>query len=344
MIEICEKEASLCRESIGDAVTWSLEYLYCTLALGSLKPSKVSQEMLESGSSDRQVGIVLRSLAYQEIVTNVIPSWVDDLPAKPEYDALKTSLKKILADFRDFVRIHERFAVTQRAEEVLSNAIDATYDIRVVKTIACTFGPLCDKLLVCIGGAKLYMEQAQAMKCRSDLVRAHEQYLAMGSGPSERAKADTQYRALSGLKIAFKTCELKMVGAGADRQAVYQASLEPIKATIDEDVAFNKQSLRDALGTRIEEPYQRGVKTAPKIIEVAGGSDAEGTVWSSELSADSTFEKVVETWRASGASIVSSKLLESVNEMTEMMGAYMRFCETFEPPWPMAPRTSGTIL
>ncbi len=116
LIEICEKEASLCRESIGDAVTWSLEYLYCTLALGSLKPSKVSQEMLESGSSDRQVGIVLRSLAYQEIVTNVIPSWVDDLPAKPEYDALKTSLKKILADFGDFMRIHERFAGTQRAD------------------------------------------------------------------------------------------------------------------------------------------------------------------------------------------------------------------------------------
>ena len=116
VIEICEKEAGLCRESVADAVAWSLEYLYCSLALGQLKPSKVSQDMLEIGVGKTNVGIVLRSLACQEIVTNLIPSWVDDLPAKAEYDALKTSLKQILAHFGNFMRIYERFGKTQPAD------------------------------------------------------------------------------------------------------------------------------------------------------------------------------------------------------------------------------------
>ena len=49
LIELCEKETSVTKESVADAVLWTLQYLFCAMKLTSLKPEKVSEEMLVHG-------------------------------------------------------------------------------------------------------------------------------------------------------------------------------------------------------------------------------------------------------------------------------------------------------
>lgn len=112
LIDICEREADLNREPVCGNVLWSLEYLYWSLAVGSVQAGTVTQDYLKHGEKGQKNyhGLVMKGLALKQIITNQIPGWVDDMCRKtPSRATMSKNMRPITADFASFMTFLDKF-------------------------------------------------------------------------------------------------------------------------------------------------------------------------------------------------------------------------------------------